>query len=59
MGVLHTPSMICKIVGQAFRPSKIDSRFRGNDIKERGNDRGEAGMTENDDKGNDLYVNNF
>ena len=52
MGVLRTPSMICKIVGQAFRPSKIDSRFRGND-------RGEAGMTENDDKGNDLYVNNF
>jgi len=42
-GELHTPSMICKIVGQAFRPSKIDSRFRGNDIKERGNDIKERG----------------
>jgi hypothetical protein len=30
-GVLHTPSMIYKIVGQASRLSKIDSRFRGND----------------------------
>ena len=30
-GALHTPSMIYKIVGQASRLSRIDSRFRGND----------------------------